>query len=198
MTKYRRHWRSASRQHFRRLIRTAVRLRWRAPDDLGTALAFYRRAVVTHRRLARLAPRFFDSAVVDRERRDQEARRLWIDSWKPAFIKVYGAEPAPLPDELPPLPPSRIQAAVERQLACWNFYLATGSEALRRFQLRHPHAVPNLNRLTRLIETASDLARLAAGLDSTQPPAEPVNYQNALADLERIYGDQSDLGATTV
>ncbi len=192
MTKYRRHWRSASRQHFRRLIRTAVRLRWRAPDDLGTALAFYRRAIATHRRLARLAPRFFDSAVVDRERRDQEARRRWIDSWKPAFIKVYGAEPAPLPDELPPLPPSRIQAAVERQLACWNLYLSTGSIALQRFQKRHPHALPNLNRLARMIEIASHLGRLATGLDSTQPRTEPLNHQNALADLKRIYGDPHD------
>jgi len=156
---------------------------------LGTALAFYRRAIAAHRRLARLAPRFFDSAVVDRERRDQEARRRWMDSWKPAFIKVYGAEPAPLPDELPPLPPPRMQAAVEHQLACRNLYLATGSEALRRFRLRHPHAVPNLNRLTRLIEIASDLARLATGFDSTQPPAATDNYQNALADLERIYGE---------
>ncbi len=127
----RRIWCSASRRHSRRLTRTALRLRWRAPDDLGTALAFYRRAIAAHRRLARLAPGFFDSAV-DRERRDQEARRRWMDSWKPAFIKVYGAEPAPLPDEPPPLPPPRIQAAVDRQLACWTFYIATGSEALRR------------------------------------------------------------------
>ena len=27
------------------------------------------------------------------------------------------------------------------------------------------------------------------GLDSTQPPVEPVSYQNALADLECSYGD---------
>lgn len=177
------------RRAFRHATRAAIRVRWRAPDDLVTALAFYRRAIAAHRRLARLAPRFFDSAVVDRERGDQEARRRWMDSWKPAFIKVYGAEPAPLPDELPSLPPPRIQAAVECQLARWNLYRATGSEALRRFQLRHPHAVPNLNRLARLVDIASHLARLATGLDSTQPRAEPVNYQNALADLERIYGD---------
>ncbi len=192
MSRCRRTCRPVLRPAFRHATRASIRVRWRAPDDLGTALAFYRRAIAAHRRLARLAPRFFDSAVVDRERRDQEARRHWMDSWKAAFIKVYGAEPAPLPDELPPLPLPRIQAAVERQLACWNLYLATGSEALQRFQLRRPHAVPNLNRLTRLIEIASDLARLAAGLDSTQPPAEPVNYQNALADLERIYGDPHD------
>ncbi len=192
MPRFRRIWCSATRQHSRRASRTGVRRRWRAPETLGTALAFYRRAITVHRRLARLAPRFFDSAVVDRERRDHEARRRWMDSWTPAFIKVYGAEPAPLPEQLPPLPPPRIQAAVECQLACLNLYLATGREALRRFQLRHPHALPDLNRLTRLLEIASDLARLATGLDSTQPPAPPDDYQNALADLERIYGDPHD------
>jgi hypothetical protein len=189
MPQKRRTSRSASHRHSRCLTRAAVRLRWRAPDTLGTALACYRRAIAAHRRLARLAPRFFDSAVVDRERRDHEARRRWMDSWKAAFMNVYGAEPAPLLEKLPPLPPSRIQAAVERQLACQKLYLAAGSEALQRFQLRHPHALPNLNRLARLLEIASDLARLATGLDSTQPPAEPVNYENALADLKRIYGD---------
>jgi hypothetical protein len=148
--------------------------------------------------LARLAPRFFDSAVVDRERREQEARRLWNETWKPAFIKVYGAEPAPLPDELPPLPPPRIQAAVEWQFACLKLYLATGREALQRFQIRHPHALPKLNRLASMIEIASNLARLAMGLDSTQPPAEPVNYQNdALARLKRIYGNKHDLTPCT-
>ena len=186
MSRCRRTRRPALRPAFRHATRAAIRVRWRAPDDLGTALAFYRRAIAAHRRLARLAPRFFDSAVVDRERREQEARRRWIDSWKAAFIKIYGAEPAPVPDELPPLPPPRIQAVVEHQLARWNLYLATGTEALHRFQFRHPHSLPNLNRLTRLIEIASGLARLATGSDST--PASG-HYQNALADLQRIYDE---------
>ncbi len=189
MSRCRRTCRLVLRPAFRHATRAAIRVRWRAPDDLGTALACYRRAVAAHRRLARLAPRFFDSAVVDRERRQQEAHRRWMDLWKPAFIKVYGAEPEPLPDELPPLPPPRIQAAIQHQWASWNLNLATGTEALQRSQLRHPHALPNLNRLVRLIEIASDLARLATGLDSTQPPVPPVTHQNALADLERVYGD---------
>ena len=193
----RRTCRPALRPGFRNATRAAIRVRWRAPHDLDIALAFYRRAIAAHRRLARLAPRFFDSGVVDRERRDQEAHRRRMDSWKSAFNKAYGAEPAPLPDERPPLPPPRIQAAVEHQLACWKFYLAAGSEALRRSQLHHPHAVPSLNRLARLIEMALDLARLATGLDSTQPPAAPDNHQKALADLERIYGDPHDLNIQT-
>ncbi len=85
MSRSRRTCRRALRPAFRHATRAALRVRWRAPDDLGTALACYRRALTAHRRLARLAPRFFDSAVVDRERCDQEARRQWMDLWKPAF-----------------------------------------------------------------------------------------------------------------
>ncbi len=194
-SEYRRTWRSVSRRHSRRATRTAVRVRWRAPDTLGTALACYRRAIIAHRRLARLAPRFFDSAVVDRERREDEARRRRRDAVKAALMKVYGAEakPAPRPNELPPLPSPRIQAAVECQLACQKLYLAAGREALQRFRFCHPHALPSLNRLARWIEIATDLGRLATGLDSTQPPTEPVNDQNFWADLERIYGDPHDL-----
>lgn len=194
MSKYRRPHRPARRSTLRRATRSAIRVRWRAPDDLGTALACYRRAIAAHRRLARLAPRFFDSAVVDRQRREHEAQRQWMDSWRPAFLKVYGAEPEPLPPapELPPLPPPRIQAAVERELAAWNFHLPAGSQALRRFELRHPHAPVSLSRLARLMQMASDFGRLATGLESVEPPTEPANHDHALADLERIYGDRHD------
>ena len=187
MSKYRRIRRRTPRPSLRRATRTALRVRWRAPDDLGTALACFRRAIAAHRRLARLAPRFFDSAVVDLEHRNFEAQRRWMDSWKPAFIKVYGADPEPMVQQRPPLPSPRIQAKLERLLAEWNFCLPAGSEALRRFQFRHPHALVNLSRLARLLQMASDFGRLATGLESSQPPAEPLNYDNALADLERIY-----------
>ena len=60
-------------QPSRRATRAAVRVRWRAPDDLGHALVAFRRALWAHRRLARLAPSFFDSVVVERERREREA-----------------------------------------------------------------------------------------------------------------------------
>ncbi len=187
MHDYRRPSRSASRS----TLRHATRVRWRAPDDLGTALACFRRAICAHRRLARLAPRFFDSALIERERREHEARRRWIDSWKPAFLKVYGAAPNPLPPvpDLPPLPPPHTQLAVEHELASCRAWLTLGGDALRRFQVRHPHARISFSRLVRLFEVSFDLARLATGADSAQPQTDPTIYSNALADLQRIYGD---------
>jgi hypothetical protein len=167
MSRYRRTSRPASRSCSRRAARMAIRVRWRAPDDLGTALACFRRAVTAHRRLARLAPRFFDLTVVERERQENQARRRWMESWEAAFIKVYGPgprPPSPAP-ELPPLPAPRTQLAVQRELDAWHSWFASGSQALQRFQLRRPHALIDLSRLARLMETASDLGRLAAAPD---------------------------------
>ena len=91
----------------RRPTRTIVRTRWRAPDDLGAALVAFGCAVRSHRRLARLAPRFFDSVVVDRERLQRDASRRWMAEWQPILAKVYGTDPPPPPDptaDWPPLP----------------------------------------------------------------------------------------------
>ncbi len=174
--RYRRVTRPASRSAFRRTARSATRVRWRAPDDLGLALACFRRAIRAHRRLARLAPRFFDSALLERERRDFEARCRWMDSWKPAFLKVYGTELKPLtPDPPPPLPPPHIQLAVELELTSFKLWFAAGSQALRRFRLRHPHALVDLSRLVRLMEIASDLGRLSTGCPQAEPRAKPPN-----------------------
>jgi hypothetical protein len=191
MYQYRRACRPTWRSTVRRATRSAVRTRWRAPDDLGTALTCFRRAICAHRRLARLAPRFFDSALIERERREQDARRHWLDACHAALLKVYGAAPDPLPPvpDLPPLPPSRSLLAVERELASCRAWLTIGGHALRRFQVRATHAWVSFSRLVRLIDTATALARLATGVDSAQPQTEPTIYATAWADLERIYGD---------
>ncbi len=193
MYHYRRASRPPWRSTFRHATRPATRVRWRAPDDLGTALTCFRRAVGAHRRLARLAPRSFDSALIERERREQQARRQWIDSCHAALLKVYGAAPTPPPPvpDLPPLPPRRTQLAVERELASCRAWLGLGGDALRRFRIRNPHARVSFSRLTRLFELANALARLATGADSAQPQAEPTVYATAMADLERIYGDRA-------
>jgi short-subunit dehydrogenase len=47
------------------------------------------------RRLARLAPRFFDAAVIDRERENRAEQRRWMALWEPALAKVYGVDPQP-------------------------------------------------------------------------------------------------------
>jgi len=167
-------------------------VRWRAPDDLATALACFRRAIRAHRRLARLAPRFFDSAVVDRQRREDDARRRWMDLWKPAFLKVYGCPPdppPPVPDPAQLLPP-RTRVAIECELASWELWFGLGDDALRRFRVRRPHACVSLSQLTSVLEIGFAFARLATGVDSPQPQIEPATYTTALADLERIYGNQ--------
>ena len=189
MTQYRHTVGAALRSTLRRAHHSAVRTRWRAPDDLGTALACFRRAIRAHRRLARLGPRFFDSAVIERARREQEARPHWLGCVNAAFLKVYGAAPATSPPvpELPLLPSPRTQLAVERELASCRAWLGIGGDALRRFQVRQPHACMNLGRLARLIEVATALARLATGVDSTSPQTRASIYATAWIDLQRIY-----------
>jgi len=58
--------------------RRCVRGRRRGPDDFAQALTAFRRAVRAHRRLARLAPSFFDAAVVERERENRAEQRRWM------------------------------------------------------------------------------------------------------------------------
>ena len=70
--------RRGSRLAVRRTVRSLTRIRWRTPDYLGSALAAFRRAIRARHRLARLAPSFFDSTVVDRERCHRDARLRWM------------------------------------------------------------------------------------------------------------------------
>ena len=166
------------------------------PSELSQALTAFSRAIRCHRRLAKLAPRFFDSAVVDREARDREERRRWIASWEPILRKVYGPEPPSAPlavsaSDRPPLPGPRTQCAVERELAGWDFWMAAGRLAMARHKQRRPHAVPSLTQLTRLIKIQTDFARLACGLETCQPEPMPLlNFSRVEEDLERAYGSR--------
>jgi hypothetical protein len=174
-----------------------VRVRWRAPDDLGHALVAFRRALRAHRRLARLAPSFFDSMVVERERREREDQRRWMAEWEPVLARVYGSEPQPpSPEqELPPLPPPRIQREAERELAAHVCWMTTAREAMKRFRQRHPHVLISFTRLAALLEIASNLSRLACGCDPSRPTPEPDRFDAARADLERAYGPHSAAAA---
>ena len=154
------------------------------------ALTSFRRAIRAHRKLARLAPEFFDSITIERKRRENEAQRSWMALWEPALNKVYGNEPK-IPDPaaaMPQLPSPRTQQAVEPELESLKFWLSTGGMALERHQLRHPHALVDLSQLTRLLETALDLGRLACSFDSSLANPEPVNHDAASTDLKRAYG----------
>jgi len=192
--------RSNAYRAFRSLNRAGVRNLpgyRRGPSYLGQALSAFSRAIQCQRRLARLAPRFFNSAVVDRDARDREERQRWRAIWEPILTKVYGPAPdsAPRADPLadrPPLPGPRTQRAVERELAGWNFWMAAGRLAMHRHKQRRPHALPSFSQLARLISIHFDFARLACGLDSRTPePPPPPNLPNWEEDLARAYGPDS-------
>jgi len=193
-TCYRRHIRRAWRTTIRSVNRSCVRVRWRAPDDLADALTAFGRARRAHRRLAKLAPRFFDEAVIDREAYNRAEQRRWMATWEPVLARVYGVQPEiPAPtDDLPPLPPPCTQRAVDRQLAAWQLWMEIGRAAMQRQQQRHPHAILSLIRLVRLTEQALDFKKLALGLDSPNPLPEKITYDDDWPDLKRAYGHHAD------
>jgi hypothetical protein len=185
----RRHWRPHTRAHVRNLPGYQ-----RGPDELAQALTAFRRAIRSHRRLARLAPRFFDAAVVERERREREDQRRWMEEWEPVIARAYAREPKPYdpgPD-LPPLPPSHIVAKVDRELAAARAWMDVAHVALELYQQRRPHDLMSLTRMAQLLEISMDLRVLACGIVPGQPPPEPPNHDQACADLKRAYGHLCD------
>ena len=151
---YRQITRSTVRSRVRCLNRRFLRGRRHGPGDLSQALTALGRALRAHRRLARLAPSFFDSAVVDREAENRAERRRWMATWEPFIARAYGGEPR-LPkadDELPRLPSPRIQREVERKLAEREMCLVAGRVAMERYKQRQPHALMSWSRMARLLD----------------------------------------------
>jgi hypothetical protein len=184
--------RTTLRRPFRGLNRSSLRGRRRGPDDLSQAFTAYGKALRAHRRLARLAPQFFDAAVVDRERENRAEQRRWMAMWEPILAKVYGVEPS-VPDlsaDLPSLPPPRTQRAVDRQLAELHLWMAAGRAARERHQQRRPHALPSLSRLARWLNLAFDFKKLALGLDSKNRLPEKISYDYEFTDLKCAYRHQ--------
>ncbi len=197
-------WRGPTVRAWRTLTRSTVRSlagRRRIPNDLSQALTAFGRAIRCHRRLAKLAPSFFDSVVVDREARERDERRRWMESWEPILDKVYGptrtSEPPAnvVPDYPPALPGPRTRQAVERELAGWNFWMGLGRLAVARHQQCRPHVIPSLSQLARLIQISFDFGRLACGLPlearSSPNPEPPSAYLTGEAALKKIYGPQN-------
>jgi hypothetical protein len=161
---------------------------------LSQALTAFGRAVRAHRRLARLAPAFFDSAVHDREAENRAETRRWMATWEPALARVYGVDPQP-PDEtgfLPPLPSPQIQREIELELAERQMCLAAGHAALERYRQRQPHALMSWHRMARLLQIGFDLGRLACGLDRLNPLPDKVVYDYELTALKRSYPPDPD------
>ena len=189
-SRHRKTVRTTLRRPFRGLNRPCLRGRRQGPDDLSQAFTAYGRAVRAHRRLARLAPRFFDVAVIDREQENRAEQRRWMALWEPILAKAYGVDPQPPSDavELPPLPPPRIQKAVDRQLAELHFWMAAGHAALERHQQQQPHAIPSLSKLARWLDLALNFKKLALGLDSKNPLPMKISYDYEFTNLKRSYG----------
>ena len=179
-----------NRKLTRSCLRRAISGR-QGPDELSRALTAFSRVIRSHRRLAKLAPRFFDPSVVDQEIRD---RAEWIRR-RPVILaaldKVYGPDPDAkshaLSDELPPLPSIRTQSVVERELAACELWMVIGKRAMTNYFQRHSQRVPSLTRIARLSNVATRLGRMACGLDSIQSMPSPLNYDSVWADLERAY-----------
>jgi hypothetical protein len=141
----------------------------RGPDDLSQALTAFTRAIRAHRRLAKLAPQFFDSTEINRleQRRKEDAE--WRALWEPALNSI--SEPL---SHIPPLPKSpRTLRAMEREFASWRFWMATGSLAIARYERRRPSTPPSLSRIARLLEIGFTFAQLACG-----EPAESRHLQS--------------------
>jgi hypothetical protein len=179
---------STLRRPCRALTRSTVRSLpggRRGPDPVSQALTAFARAIRCHRRLAKLAPSFFDSTVVDREARELDERRRRMESRQAALDKVYGptrdsnhraSEGLDFP---PPLPGPRTRQAVERELAAWDLWMNTGRLALARQRQHRPHALPSLSQLARLLQVGFDFGRLACGEPGNQnctktAPATPT------------------------
>ena len=191
---YRKTTRFTVRRSDRDLNRSGLRGRRRGPDDFAQMLTAYGRAIRAHRKLARLAPSFFDAAVVDRERENRAAQAQWQATWEPYLAKVYGVEPGP-PDpsvNQPRLPPANTQRAVDRQLVELQSWLAAGEMARQRHQQRCPHALPTLTQFARLLQLAFDLKKMVLGLDSQNPLPDKIVYDYELTDLKRAYGHLRD------
>ena len=187
---YRRITRSTLRRPVRCLNRSSFRGRRRGPDDLSQALTAFGRAIRAYRRLARLAPHFFDTALRDREALNRAEQRRWMALWEPALARVYGTEPK-LPDPedaLPPLPSAKIQRKVDLKLAEREMCMIAGHAAMERYRQRRPHEVMSLSRMARLLSLAFDYKRLACGLETINPPPDLITYDYELTDLKRAYG----------
>ena len=186
--------RSTLRWLNRSLNRRCLRGRRRGPDDWSQALTAFNRAIRCHRRLARLAPRFFDPAVVDREAYNRAEQRRWMALWEPALAKVYGTEPKPSAphEDLPPLPPPHAQQAADGLLVEIDLWMEAGRLAMARHKQRQPHALLSLGRMARLLQLATDFSRLACGLESINPLPEKISYDYDFTDLKRAYGQRNE------
>jgi len=195
----------------RRCSRRIVRKIGRGPriNHLGRALTALRRAVRLRVRLWQLAPEIFNPAVVRRREEECAARQIRTAQVEAALAKVYGPATAAQPEE-PHHPRNenrcrngaetvqfslRKTQQIEATHLEWELWMATGRHEFDRHQHLSPHRRLSLGTISRLVDIASQLGRLAVGMElkpgkARKQEAEDfspsaVNWDEA---LRRVYG----------
>ena len=196
----------------RRLTRHATRMagggpRPRAVNHLAHALLAFQKAIRARRRLMRLAPHVFDSAVVDREAAAQAQAAVIQAGCEEALTKIYGpAAPSPPIDApstdaptsvlCPPLSPwprsRRTRQAIARAMDAHELWFEMGQVSFRQFQTKQPHVRLGLSTIARMLSVGEAWGRLATGLDTTSPkdPGEDEGRVDFRTALQRIYGER--------
>ncbi len=196
----------------RRCARRTVRRVGRGPrvNYLSQALTAFNRAVKARCRLMRLAPEIFDDAVVRRREEECEARRQRRAEVEPILQKVYGPATDVASEKLHhaqsdewcrngagmvQFSPRKVQK-IESLLAERELWMTIGTAALARHQNLQPHRHVSLGLVARLIDLASKLGRLAAGMElrpcqtSKHLPDDSTSWNMDMAEaLHRAYGD---------
>jgi len=190
--------RNLTRRMNRLLDRACLRpARLPGPDDLSQALTAFSRAIHCHRRLARIAPEFFDVTTVHRDARFRVEQLRWRAIWQPALEKVYGPGSADdsaseFANDFPRLPGPRRQRVVERELAAWESWMLVGRAAMERHRQRRPHALLSLSRLARVIRVACAFKEVVFNRPADGPATDSPDFNDVLEQLERAYGHRRE------
>ena len=169
--------------------------RWTFPDYLGQAIAACRRVIRARRRLMKLAPDRFDAAVVDRAERAAAESNAVQEEFRSAVARIYGVDESALPPRRvhePRRRSARTETTIAREFGIAECWTVEALEALQQFRRHRPHEIPSLNRIAALLDLASRLGRLSAGLETNQRETpdslEPaVSFREA---IRRTYGDK--------
>ena len=203
--------RPCQRRKARSCFRSTIRRRGAAQrvNYLTQALAAFQRAVRAHRQLIKLAPEHFDPIVTERLAREREERKLHDAEIAVVLAKVYGE--SVVKEELHQ-PQNEIrcrngaekvqfsrrkEAAIERRLAEWELWLTLGRVAFDRHQRLRPHQCLSLTTVARMIDLASQVGRLACGMElqpgeaAKRGPEDRSAWARDMdADLRRAYGSK--------
>jgi len=165
------------------------------PNYIGMALRAWRHAIRARRKLMKLAPEIWDMGVVKRLARERAEDEKLQAEMRAAIARVYGVSEA----DLPPPPnhdpfswkrTAQTKRAIERAESEREFWLHMADLAYEQFQSRRPHGWLTLSQIADLLDVASQLGRLATGLETFdhEPEQRIEPHLSFRAALEKIYG----------